>query len=156
MCSVIRLLVTPWTVAYKAPLFMGFPRQEYCSGLPFPRPGDLPDPGIKSMSPGWQLHADQIKPIAVSAWPWIKNCFDIFKELWKKERKSQGRLRDRNCIWRCTCTCTQSCPTLCDPMDCSLPDSFVHGISQARILQWVASPFSIHCLGLGFSPWSEN
>ena len=36
----------------------------------------------------------------------------------------------------------QSCPTLCDPMDCSLPGSSVHGISQARILEWVAMPFS--------------
>ena len=40
-----------WTVARQAPLSMGFPRQEYWSGLPFPSPGDLPDPGIKSMSP---------------------------------------------------------------------------------------------------------
>ena len=37
---------------------------------------------------------------------------------------------------------TQSCPTLCDPMDCSLPDSFVHGILQARILEWDAISFS--------------
>ena len=42
---------TPWTVACQAPLFMGFPRQEYWSGLPFPSPGDLPDPGIEPMSP---------------------------------------------------------------------------------------------------------
>ena len=37
---------------------------------------------------------------------------------------------------------TQSCPILCDPMDCSPPDSSVHGILQARILEWVAIPFS--------------
>ena len=37
---------------------------------------------------------------------------------------------------------TQSCPTFCDPMDCSLPGSSVHGILQARILDWVAVPFS--------------
>ena len=37
---------------------------------------------------------------------------------------------------------TQSCPTLCDPMDCSLPDSSIHGIFQARILEWVAISFS--------------
>ena len=36
----------------------------------------------------------------------------------------------------------QLCPTLCDPMDCSLPGSFVHGILQARILEWIAIPFS--------------
>ena len=39
--------VTPWTVAHQAPLSMGFPRQEYWSGLPFPSPGDLPHPGIE-------------------------------------------------------------------------------------------------------------
>ena len=38
---------------------------------------------------------------------------------------------------------TQSCPTLCDPMDCSLPGSFIHAISQARVLEWVAIAFSI-------------
>ena len=42
-----RLLVTPWTVAHQAPLFTEFSRQEYWSGLPFPSPGDLPDPGIE-------------------------------------------------------------------------------------------------------------
>jgi len=42
---------TPWTVAHKDPLSMGFSRQEYWSGLPFLTPGDLPDPGIKPASP---------------------------------------------------------------------------------------------------------
>ena len=42
---------TPWTVARQAPLYMGFSRQEYWSGLPFPTPGDLLDQGIKPMSP---------------------------------------------------------------------------------------------------------
>ena len=40
------------------------------------------------------------------------------------------------------CLVAKSCPTLCDPMDCGLPDSSVHGISQARILEWVAISFS--------------
>ena len=48
--SHVRLFATPWTVACQAPLSMGFPRQEYWSGLPFPSPGDLPDPGIKPIS----------------------------------------------------------------------------------------------------------
>ena len=43
--------VTPWTVAHQAPLFMGFFRQEHWSGLPFLSPGDLPDSGIKHLSP---------------------------------------------------------------------------------------------------------
>ena len=45
--SRVRLFVTPWTVAYQAPLFMRFPGQESWSGFPFPLPGDLPTPGIK-------------------------------------------------------------------------------------------------------------
>ena len=44
-------LATPWTVARQAPLSMGFSRQEDWSGLPFPSPGDLPDPGIEPGSP---------------------------------------------------------------------------------------------------------
>jgi len=43
--------VTLWTVAHQAPLSVEFPRQEYWSGLPFPPPGDLPDPGIEPTSP---------------------------------------------------------------------------------------------------------
>ena len=39
-----------WTIAHHGPLSMGFPRQEYLSGMPFPSPGDLPDPGIKPTS----------------------------------------------------------------------------------------------------------
>ena len=42
--------MTPWTVTYQAPLSVGFSRQEYWSGLQFPSPGDLPDPGIESAS----------------------------------------------------------------------------------------------------------
>ena len=44
--------MTLWAVAHQAPLSMGFPRQVYWSGLPFPSPGDLPDPGIEPESPG--------------------------------------------------------------------------------------------------------
>ena len=49
--SRVRLFVTPWTITYQAPLSMGFSRQEYWSGLPFPSPEDLPDSGIEPGSP---------------------------------------------------------------------------------------------------------
>ena len=45
--SHVQLFATPWTVAHQAPLSLEFSRQEYWSGLPFPSPGDLPDPGIE-------------------------------------------------------------------------------------------------------------
>ena len=48
--SRVRLFATPWTAAPQAPLSMGFSRQEYWSGLPFPPLGDLPDPGIEPSS----------------------------------------------------------------------------------------------------------
>ena len=51
LLSRVWSFATPWTVARQAPLSMGFPRQEYWSGLPFPPPGDLPDPGIEPASP---------------------------------------------------------------------------------------------------------
>ena len=49
--SHVRLFATPWTVACQASPSMGFSRQEYWIGLPFPSPGDLPDPGIEPGSP---------------------------------------------------------------------------------------------------------
>ena len=48
--SRVQLFATPWTVASQAPLSMGFSRHEYWSGLPFPTPRDLPDPGIEPAS----------------------------------------------------------------------------------------------------------
>ena len=55
--SHVQLFVTPWTVACQAPLSMGFSRQEYWSGLPFPSPGDLPNSGIEPRSPALQADA---------------------------------------------------------------------------------------------------
>ena len=49
-CSVVSDSVTPWTVARQAPLSMGFPSQKYWNGLPFPSPGNLPNPGIEATS----------------------------------------------------------------------------------------------------------
>ena len=55
--SCVQLFATPWTVAHQAPPFMGFFRKEYWSGLPYPSPGDLPDPGIEPRSPTLQANA---------------------------------------------------------------------------------------------------
>ena len=70
--SHVRLFATPWTVAHQAPPSMEFSRQEYWSGLPFPSPGDLPDPEIKPRSP--TLKADSLpseptgKPHGCKSW----------------------------------------------------------------------------------------
>ena len=78
--SCVQLFATPRTVACQTPLPMGFSRQEYCSGLPFSSPGDLPDPGIEPVSPA--LQADSLpskppeKPIYV--YVFLNNIFFCF------------------------------------------------------------------------------
>ena len=109
------LFVTPWSVALQAPLSMGFFRQEYWHGLPCPSPGYLPGPGIKPQSPA--LWADSL-PFEPPRKPLECLCCAVL------------------------CLATQLCPTVWDPMDHSLPGSSVHGILQARILEWVAMPSS--------------
>ena len=54
LLSRVRLFATPWTVAHQAPQSVGFSRQEYWNRLPFPSPGDLPNPGIEPRSPALQ------------------------------------------------------------------------------------------------------
>ena len=112
--------VTSWTIAHQAPLSMGFSRQEYWSGLPCPPPGDLPDPGIMSTSL-WGL-------------PALAGRFFTTGTIWK--------VLYLHLIQVNTSAVTQSCPTLCNPMDCSLPGSSIHGVFQARVLEWVAISFS--------------
>ena len=62
LLSRVRLLATPWTVAYQAPPSMGFSRQEYWSGLPFPSPRDLPNPGLEPGSPALEVDALTSEP----------------------------------------------------------------------------------------------
>ena len=62
MLSCVQLLVAPWNAAHQAPLSMGFPRQEYWSGLSFPFPGDLPEPGIQLVSPTLQVDSLPTEP----------------------------------------------------------------------------------------------
>ena len=63
LLSRVRLFVTTWTVAHQAPLFMGFSRHEYWSGLPCPPPGELPIPGIDPRSPTLQMDSLPSEPL---------------------------------------------------------------------------------------------
>ena len=78
--SGVPLFATPWTVAYQGPLSMGFSSQDHWSGLPFPSPGDLPDPGIEPRSPALQTDSLPSEPPGCFDWPWItfapKSLFD--------------------------------------------------------------------------------
>ena len=78
--SHVQLFVTPWTVAHQAPPFMGFSRQDSWSGLPFPSPGDLPDPGIEPRSPALQADALTSEPPG--------KHLEVFSRVWHK--------------WKCT------------------------------------------------------
>ena len=69
LLSRVQLFSTPWTIAYQAPPSMEFSRQEYWSGLPFPSPGDLPDPGIEPGSPASQADALPSEPPGKPWWP---------------------------------------------------------------------------------------
>ena len=85
--SRIQLFVTPWTVAYNAPPFMGLSRQEYWSGLPCPFPEDLTHPGIKPRSPALQADSLPSEPPGKSfldgmnqksqAYLYIQPCFTL-------------------------------------------------------------------------------
>ena len=61
--SCVQFFETPWTVAYQAPPSMGFSRQEYWHGLPFPSPGDLPDSGIEPSAPTFRANALPSEPL---------------------------------------------------------------------------------------------
>ena len=80
--SHVQLFVTPWTIAHQAPLSMGFPRQEYWSGLPFPSPGDLPEPGIKPGCPA--LQADSLLELQRKTFSLLLEKLFIRYHIWKK------------------------------------------------------------------------
>ena len=116
--SLVPLFVAPWTVAPQAPLPMEFPRQEYWSGLSFPPLRDLPNPGIKPTLCLLHGQADSLPLSHLRSPPYINIKF-------------------------CCCLVAKSCLTLLWP-----PWTIAHeaplsmGFSQARILQWVVTPFS--------------
>ena len=68
LLSRVRLFATPWTVAHEAPPSMEFSRQEYWSGLPFPSPGHLPNPGIEPWSPTLRADALPSEPKNIPLW----------------------------------------------------------------------------------------
>ena len=112
-----QLFGTPWTVAYQAPPSMGFSRQECWGGLPFPSPGDLPDPGIEPWSPTLQADVLPSEPPG---------------------KPSEVRV-------------SQSCPTLCDPMDSPWNSPIQNtGVGNCSVLQGIfptqgSNPGLPHC-----------
>ena len=93
--SRVRLFETPWTVAYQAPPSMGFSRQKCWSGLPFPSPGDLPDPGIEPRSPALQADALPSEPPGKptgACWSPLKSYpLELAKSLWDGQDVTVGK-----------------------------------------------------------------
>ena len=142
--SCVQLCATPETAAHQVPPSLGFCRQEYWSGLPFPSPEDFFNPGIEPGSPVFSaLQADYLPSelLLLSHFSCVRLCatpetaahqappslgfsrqkhYSVFLQSVKVKSESE---------------IAQSCPTLSDPMDCSLPGSSVHGIFQARVLE---------------------
>ena len=173
---------------------MGFSRQENWSGLLFPSPGYLPTPGIKLLSPAWQVEFFFFFFFTTETpgkrYIYVCMCIYICSYLCRQEIyvyiqlihcvihqkltkhckaaaaakslqscpkptrlphpwDSPGKNTGVGCHFLLQCMkvkreseVTQSCPTLNDPMDCSLPGSSIHGIFQARVLEWGAIAFS--------------
>ena len=115
---------------------MGLPRQEYWSGLPFPSPGDLPDPGIESAFSAlvdWFF----LSNVGNAVYTYIPSFLD-FLPLWVRALSRVPWTVGSHLfsIYACMhAKSLQSCLTLGYPMDCSPPDSSVHEILQARILE---------------------
>ena len=86
MLSRIWAFVTSWTVACKAPLSMGFPRQEYWTRLPFSSPGDLPNPGIEPTSPAFQADFSTTEPSGKSCLVGKQNLPPSSVSLWHEKR----------------------------------------------------------------------
>ena len=118
-----RLLATPRTAAYQAPPSMGFPRQEYWSGVPLPSPKTHFRGGQINWEPG----------IDIRTLLYIKQIATKDPLLYSTGNSTQCSLM---------VYCVLSRVQLCDSMGCSSPGCSVHGILQGRILVWVAIYFS--------------
>ena len=141
--------MTLGTIVRQAPLSMEFSRQEYWSGLPFPS-GDLPNPVTEptsltspALTGGFFTNAPLGKPLTAAAT--AKSLQSCPPHPWDSPGKNTGV----GCHFLLQCIkvkskseVAQSSLTLRHPMDCSLPVSSVHGIFQARVLEWGAIAFS--------------
>ena len=156
--------VTPLTVTHQALLSMKFPRQEYWSGLPFPSPRDLPNPGTDLGSPALQTDLSLTEPLLLlllllSRFSRVRLCatpetaaHQAPPSLGFSRQEHQSGLPFPSPMMKVKSESevAQLCPTLSNPMNCSPLGSSVHEIFQARVLEWGATAFS------GLSHWGSH
>ena len=121
---------------------MEFSRPECWSWYPFPSPGVLLNPGVEPRCP--TLQADSL-PAEPPGKPKNTGVHSLFLQwIFPTQESNRGLLHCRCILYQLSYqgSPTRSCLTLCNPIDCSLLGSSVHGLSQAKILEWVAIPFS--------------
>ena len=108
--SRVQLFATPWTIAHQAPLSMGFPRQEYWSGLPFSLPRALPDPGIEAETPalagGFFTTAPPGKPSVFSS---VQFSHSVLSDSLRPHGLQHARLPSPSPT---PGACSNSCPSL--------------------------------------------
>ena len=162
-CNPMQPHGTPWNPkgTHQVPLSMGFSRQEYWSGLPWPPPWDLPNPGIEPRYLALQEDSLPSEPsvLVVQSHPTLCNPIDYSPPGSSVHGIFQARIlewvaisfpeppgKPKYCSAAAAAAATvkslQWCLTLCDPTDSSPPGSPVPGILQARTLEWVAISFS--------------
>ena len=134
--SHVRLFATSWIVAHQAPLSMGFSRQEYWSGLPFPSPGDLLDPGIKLRSPALQADALTSEPPGK---PWKSESCSVVSD----SLQSCGLYSPQNCLGQNTGVGSFS---LLQGIFPSRDWTHVSHIAGGFFTNWATRPLSKFCL----------
>ena len=156
MVSHVQLFVTPRTAAFQAPQSMESSRQECWNRFPSPTPGGLPHSEIESEYPASSVLAGGFFTTAAAAAKSLQSCPTLCNPIRRQPTRlccpwdSPGKNTGVGCHFLLQCMrgkseseVTQSCLTLADPMDCNLPGSYVHGIFQARVLEWGAIGFSV-------------
>ena len=121
--------MTPWTVAYQAPPSMGFSRRECWSGLPFPSPGDLPDPGIEPGSPALQTDALPSEP--------------------------PGKPLKLVSVYQMLITCVGLCYTWSDQNNPDPVHPLIQQEKQACQTAQKVAPHALHSSGHGLGGWGD-
>ena len=152
--SHVQLFATPWTVAYQAPPSMGFSRQEYWSGLPFPSPGDLPDPEIEPGSSHivgrrftvWATREEEPACHRCSLNGWVK-----YSSIWERQKGVGQDYKNENPALRLLCKHLCFCLPSQSVLEKTTPE-----IVDGDCVKSVAIPDQIHTLGKCLGPALED